>query len=142
MLKEHIEAQKHKRTADKLTPARTPRLHPNDATRFIGTKRPLHTSIQPQEIPDKSSDDGTQLPMWLPTAVIWKTVTYAIPSLYGMHLSMCNCIYKPGGPQSVHSEPAWPNGKQKDLGSHPLRLSFLLKQCGLWTLSCGFVPHN
>ena len=30
--------------------------------------------------------------------------------------------------------------KQKDLGSIPLRLSFIL--CGLWTLPCNFVPHN
>ena len=29
-----------------------------------------------------------------------------------------------------------------DLGSIPLRLSFLFKSCGLWTLSCDFVPHN
>ena len=33
-------------------------------------------------------------------------------------------------------------GKQRDLGSNPLRLSFLFKGCGLWTLSCDFVPHN
>ena len=33
-------------------------------------------------------------------------------------------------------------GKQRDLGSNPFRLSFLFKSCGLWTLSCGFVPHN
>ena len=33
-------------------------------------------------------------------------------------------------------------GKQTDLGSNPLRLSFLFKSCGLWTLSCDFVPHN
>ena len=35
-------------------------------------------------------------------------------------------------------------GKQKGLGSIPLRLSFpaLQKGCGLWTLSCDFVPHN
>ena len=33
-------------------------------------------------------------------------------------------------------------GKQKDLGSNPLRLSFLFKSCGLWTLSCDFVPRN
>ena len=33
-------------------------------------------------------------------------------------------------------------GKQKDLGSNPLRLSFLFKSCGLWTLSSDFVPHN
>ena len=32
-------------------------------------------------------------------------------------------------------------GKQKDLGSNLLRLSFLFKSC-LWTLSCDFVPHN
>ena len=32
-------------------------------------------------------------------------------------------------------------GKQ-DLGSNPLRLSFLFKSCGLWTLSCDFVPHS
>ena len=33
-------------------------------------------------------------------------------------------------------------GKRRDLGSNPLRLSFLFKRCGLWTLSCGFVLHN
>ena len=33
-------------------------------------------------------------------------------------------------------------GKQRDPGSNPLRLSFLLKRCGLWSLSCDFVPHN
>ena len=33
-------------------------------------------------------------------------------------------------------------GKQKDLGSNLLWLSFLFKGCGLWTLSCDFVPHN
>ena len=33
-------------------------------------------------------------------------------------------------------------GKQKDLGSNPLWLSFLFKNCGLWTLSCDFVPQN
>ena len=35
-------------------------------------------------------------------------------------------------------EPVW----QKDLGSKPLRFWFLFKSCGLWTLSCDFVPHN
>ena len=42
-------------------------------------------------------------------------------------------------------EQVWPSGKagkQKDLGSNPLRLSFLFKRCGLWTLFCDFVPHN
>ena len=29
-----------------------------------------------------------------------------------------------------------------DLGWNLLRLSFLFKSCGLWTLSCVFVPHN
>ena len=34
-------------------------------------------------------------------------------------------------------------GKQRDFGSNLLRLSFLFKKsCGLWTLSCDFVPHN
>ena len=33
-------------------------------------------------------------------------------------------------------------GKQRDLGSNPLRLSSLFQSCGLWTLSCDFVPHN
>ena len=32
--------------------------------------------------------------------------------------------------------------KQRDLGLNPLRLSFLFESCGLWTLSCDFVPHN
>ena len=42
-------------------------------------------------------------------------------------------------------EPVWPSGKagkQRDLGLNPLRLSFLFKSCGLWTLSSGFVPHS
>ena len=34
------------------------------------------------------------------------------------------------------------NGKRRDLGSNPLRLSFLFRSCGLWTLSCDFVPHS
>ena len=33
-------------------------------------------------------------------------------------------------------------GKQRDLRSNPLRLSLIFKSCGLWTLSCDFVPHN
>ena len=32
--------------------------------------------------------------------------------------------------------------EQKDLGSNLLRLSFHFKNCGLWILSCDFVPHN
>ena len=39
-------------------------------------------------------------------------------------------------------ELVWPRGKQRDLGSNLLRLSFLVTSCGLWTLSCDFVPHN
>ena len=44
-------------------------------------------------------------------------------------------------------EPVWPNGKaigrwKADLGSNLLRLSFLFKSCGLWTLSCDFVTHK
>ena len=33
-------------------------------------------------------------------------------------------------------------GKQRDLGSNLLRLSFHFKSCGLWALSCDFVPHS
>ena len=33
-------------------------------------------------------------------------------------------------------------GKQRDLGSNPSRLFFLFRNCGLWTLSCDFVPRN
>ena len=33
-------------------------------------------------------------------------------------------------------------GKQRDRGSNLLRLSFHFKSCGLWKLSCDFVPHN
>ena len=33
-------------------------------------------------------------------------------------------------------------GKQRDLGSNLLWLSFLFKICDLWTLSCAFVPLN
>ena len=45
------------------------------------------------------------------------------------------------------SEPVWPSGKvlaskHKDFGSIPLRLSFLFKACGLWTVSSDFVPHR
>ena len=42
-------------------------------------------------------------------------------------------------------EPVWPSGKagkQRDLGSNLLRLSFLFKNCGLWTLSCDFITQN
>ena len=44
-------------------------------------------------------------------------------------------------------EPVWPSGKagkQKDLASIPLRLSFLFKKVvvGGLTLLCDFVPHN
>ena len=42
-------------------------------------------------------------------------------------------------------EPVRPSGKagkRRDLGSNPLRLSFLFKSCGLWTLSCDLVPHS
>ena len=45
----------------------------------------------------------------------------------------------------VFGEPVWPRGKagkRNDLGSIPLRLSFLFKSCGLWTRSCDFVPHD
>ena len=31
---------------------------------------------------------------------------------------------------------------QRDLDSNLLRLSFHFKNCGLWILSCDFVPHN
>ena len=31
---------------------------------------------------------------------------------------------------------------QRDLGSILLRLSFLFKSCGLWTLSCDFVTTD
>ena len=44
--------------------------------------------------------------------------------------------------KGILREPVWPSGKQKDLGSNLLLLSFLFKSCGLWTLSCDFVPHN
>ena len=30
----------------------------------------------------------------------------------------------------------------KTLTVSPLRLSFLFRSCGLWTLSCDFVSHN
>ena len=33
-------------------------------------------------------------------------------------------------------------GKQRDLGSNLLRLSFHFKGCCLWTLSCDLVPLN
>ena len=48
---------------------------------------------------------------------------------------------------SQPGEPVWSSGKalgckQKDLGSIPFRLSSLLESCGLWTMSCDFVPHH
>ena len=46
---------------------------------------------------------------------------------------------------SESRQPACPSGKaskQRDLGSNPLRLSFHFRSCGLWTLSCGSVPHS
>ena len=42
-------------------------------------------------------------------------------------------------------EPVWPSGKagkRRNLGSNPLRLSFLFKSCGLWALSRDFVPYS
>ena len=33
-------------------------------------------------------------------------------------------------------------GKPRDLGLNPFQLSFLFKSCGLWMLSCDFVPCN
>ena len=48
----------------------------------------------------------------------------------------------------ITSEPVWPggkagiSGKQRDLGSNLLWLSFLFKNCGLSTLSCDFIPYN
>ena len=39
--------------------------------------------------------------------------------------------------EEEESEPVWSSGnanKQRDLGSNPLRLSFLFKSCGLWTI--------
>ena len=33
-------------------------------------------------------------------------------------------------------------GKQRDLSLNPLWLSFLFKNCGLWTLSSDFAPHS
>ena len=32
--------------------------------------------------------------------------------------------------------------RQRDHGSILIRLSILFKSCGLWTLSCDFVPHS
>ena len=54
-------------------------------------------------------------------------------------------VFKPTPDLSITREPVWPSGKagkQRDLGSNPLRLSVLFKSCGLWTLSCDFVSHN
>ena len=45
----------------------------------------------------------------------------------------------------VACESVWPAskaGKQRDIGSDLLQLSFHFKGCSLWTLSCDFVPHN
>ena len=57
----------------------------------------------------------------------------------------CCVLFKEGTKTFSKYEPVWPTGKagkQKDLGLNPLRLSFLFKRCGLWTLSCDFVPHD
>ena len=57
----------------------------------------------------------------------------------------CACCTLRSKFRSNSREPVWPSGKagkQKDLGSNPLRLSFLFKSNGLWTQSCDFVPHN
>ena len=48
---------------------------------------------------------------------------------------------KEKGLENLSCEPVWPSGKQKGLGSIPLRHSLLFKSC-LWTLFCDFVPHN
>ena len=50
-----------------------------------------------------------------------------------------------GCPGVTAREPVWPSDnpdKQTELGSNLLRLSLLFKSCGLWTPSCGFVPHS
>ena len=68
----------------------------------------------------------------------------AVPVLPSPNISG-KLVLKEGGGLGVRCEPVWPSGKagkQRDLGSNPLRLSFLCKNCGLWTLSCDFVPHN
>ena len=51
-------------------------------------------------------------------------------------------VFERYGLRGLLGEPVWPSGKQRDLGSNPLRLSFFFKSCGLWTLSYDFVPHN
>ena len=54
-------------------------------------------------------------------------------------------LYKRSASLRSISEPDWPSGKvgkQRYLGSNPLRISFLFKSCGLWTLSFDFFPHN
>ena len=72
--------------------------------------------------------------MYTPLTGLFTLFTgYFYASLY------TNCI---GYVYASLNEPVWPNGKQRDLGSNQPRLSILFKSCGLWTLSCDFVPHN
>ena len=61
-------------------------------------------------------------------------------------LSTGTCL-KPCDYEQGDREPVWPSGKA--LGWYAegprfesVRLSFLFKSCGLWTLSRDFVPHN
>ena len=42
----------------------------------------------------------------------------------------------------VALRPQKPSGLLGTRSSNPLRISFLFKSCGLWTLPCNFVPHN
>ena len=59
---------------------------------------------------------------------------------------VCVCVCAFGlAHSSKEREPVWLSGKvgmQKDHGSIPLRLSFLVKSYGLWAPSCVFAPNS
>ena len=87
---------------------------------------------------------------------LWIQVCFLLFSFGPFHSINCEGVSSLASIVLVHSavntsmpsvvlfwrEPVWPRGKQRDLSSNPLRLSFLFKSCGLWTLSCDFVPHS
>ena len=89
-----------------LTPARTPRLHWKVVTRCIVrlglssaiTLSSWHNGISPSEM---QINPPKAIIMWLPMRRVITSVTHAILSSCGMHLSMNNCIYRVPPERSV-----------------------------------------
>ena len=93
----------------------------------------------------------------LETRMVLHFVTFLLCLFLNLSLSLPGHLSDSGSSRCSHSSRAqrlvpsgkyglavrrYKAGKQRDLGSNPLRFSFLFKTCGLRTLSCDFVPHN